>query len=666
MGLNFMLEKMRENSKGFLSWGIVILIGLTFAMWGVSDYFNGSFGRKYAAKINGEKLTWREVDMSFERARRQNGTSGLSEKDLKEQVRINLIQRAALLSNARALGFQVGEEQLAEALVQIPVFQVDGKFSKERYLEVLNSNAFSDIGFRQELEQDILLAQLGQGLTQTNFALPTEVARIVELFDERRNFGYFVLSQQKFRTGIELSEEELNQYYEKHKSDFMIPERVSIEYVELSLDRLAKQQKVTEETLQAFYKEHLISYAAPERVRARHLLISVPPNASKETEASAEAKAQDLMEKIKKGQDFALLATDHSDDKGSAKNGGDLGWFSKGQMVPVFEKAAFALNTPNEMTGPIRSQYGFHIIQLMEHKQAETRPFTEVRDLVLEQIQREKALALFVEQSDQLSKLAFEKASSLEPISEELGLKIQKTGFFSQADLGNLAKSGESSADPEKNPAKIVENPFVIAAAFSDAVLKQKNNSEAIQIGDYDIVVLRLKENKPAEQQSFAEASKTVKERLLAERTKDKVKELAESIQTRLRAGENPATMAENLNIPWEVKTGLTRHNNANPKDSSASSSSNINKDILSAVFKFPRLLESSADTIKAIPLSNGDYAIVVLYKVTPGKMSEVEPKMQTAYGRSISDGVAQLEFTLYVNQVLNDSRIEVSEASMQ
>lgn len=661
-----MLEKMRENSKGLLSWAIVILIGLTFAMWGVSDYFGGSFGRKYAAKVNGEKLTWKEVDMNYERIRRQKATSGLSEKDLKEQVRMMLIQRIALLTSVKSLGFQIGEQQLAEALVQIPVFQEDGKFSKEHYLEVLSNNGFTDGGFRRELEQDILLGQLEQGLTQTNFSLPSEVARVVELFDERRNFGYFMLTQQKFRTGIELSNDELKNYYEKNKSSFVIPERVSLEYVELSLDQLAKQQKVSEDELKDFYKEHLASYSAPERVRARHILISVPNHANQASagnngnkenkanqakssvstslEAAAEAKAKDLLAKIKQGEDFAALAKEHSDDKGSAKNGGELGWFTKGQMVPVFDKAVFALKEPKEIAGPVRSQFGFHIIQLLEHKQAETRPFTDVREMVLEQIQREKALAIYTEQSEALSKLAFEKNDSLSPIASKLGLKIQETGFFSRGSM--------SMSQQEKGDSKITENPFVVATAFTDAVLKQKNNSEPLQIGEYELVVLRIKEHKPSVQQSFDEAQSKAKERLLNERTKEKVKELAESIEKRILAGENPATMASNLNLTFNAKTAMTRHNNANEP---------LNKDILSAVFKLPRG-DSDKDVVKALALPNGDYAILVLQKVIPGNISQVEPAMQTAYQRSIRDGIAQLEFALYTNQVLNDARIEVSE----
>lgn len=655
-----MLEKMRENSKGLLSWAIVILIGLTFVMWGVSDYFSGSFGRKYAAKVNGEKLTWKEVDLNYERARRQKAASGLSEKDLKEQVRMMLIQRTAQLANIRVLGFQVGEQQLAETLVQIPVFQEDGKFSKEHYLEVLSNNGFTDIAFRKELEQDILLGQLELGLTQTNFSLPSEVARIVELFDERRNFGYFTLTQQKFRTGIELSNDDLKNYYEKNKSQFVTPERVSIEYVELSLDQIAKQQKVSEEELQAFYKEHLVSYSAPERVRARHILISAPAkgkdsaakdkdSTSKDTaslDEKANAKAMEVLAKLNKGEDFSALAKEYSDDKGSAKNGGDLGWFTKGQMVPVFDKAVFALKDPKQIAGPIRSQFGFHIIQLLEHKPAETRPFKEVRELVLEQIQKEKALALYTEQSEELSKLAFEKNDSLKPISEALGLRIKETGFFTRASLGRQEKNEDSKDDA----AKITENPFVIATAFTDAVLKQKNNSEPLQVGENDLIVLRIKEDKPAVQQSFDEATDKIKERLMVERTKEKVKELADSIQARIQAGENPATLAENLGLTWNVKTAVTRHNNtSNP----------LNKDILAAAFKLPH---AEKDATKALALPNGDYAIIVLQKVIPGNITEVEPAMQKAYQSSVRDGLAQLEFALYINQVMNDARVEISE----
>lgn len=633
-----MLEKLRQRAEGLLSWGIVLLIGLSFALWGVTDYFGGNRSRAIAAKVNGEKISWQQVDAMLDRMSRQFANSPVDEAALKEQVRMALIQRTALLAAAQTLGFRVGDEQVAETLLKIPSFQVEGKFSKDRYLEVLNKAAYTDVSFRQELARDVLLSQLEQGLIQSSFVLPNEAIRLASLTDERRNFKYLVLPLQKYQAGIKVSKQDLQSHYDSHASQYVIPEQVSVEYVELSLEQLAKQQVVSEAALKSFYEEHQASYSAPERVRARHILIPFAASA-KGSEEQASNKAQDLLKKIKEGADFAALAKTESVDTGSAKNGGDLGWFTRGQMVPEFEKAVFSLNKANELVGPVRTQYGYHLIQLIERKPAETRPFKEVRALVLEQVQREKAYALFAELSEKMAKLAFENPS-LEPIAKALGLKIQETPLFSQS----------SSSDPN-SASLLLKQPAVVEAAFSEPVLKQKNNSELLQIGEFNNIVLHVKKHQLAVQQTLEQVSKKIEQELIAERAKEKATEVANSLQKKLRAGEiTPAALATQLNLPWVTKTNIAR------------TSKEIDKAILAAAFQLPHRLEENKSAVKTFSLANGDRVLLMLDKVIAGDTNKTDENTWKAYQQGMIEMGAQLEFALYANRVLNEAKIEITE----
>lgn len=628
-----MLEAIRQKFQGIVLWIIILVIGLAFV--GLTDFFVSRGDHRIAVKVNGEKISWNTIEEVYHRMQRQYGDK-VDAKTLKEQVRNALTQRAILLHSARKLGFHVGDNQIAETLLQIPVFKVDGKFSKERYLQVLRDAGYTDIGFRQELAQDILVGQLEQGLNQSSFSLATELNRLIELIEQSRDIGFVVLQQQKFKQGIQPSKEDIQAYFDKHQSSFVVPEQVALQYVQLSVEGLAKNITVENHEAEAYYQEHKASYGAPERAHARHILIAVPENASASEETKAKERIKEVQDKINAGADFESLAKDHSDDTESGKKGGDLGWFTKGQMVPEFEKAIFNPEKTNTTRGPIRTAFGYHFIQLIEHKPAETRPFKEVSSLVKEQIQREKAQSLFIEQGEELAKLAFEQSSSLSPIAESLGLKIQETEFFNR----------------QGGKAKPTTSPEVIQAAFSDPILKQGNNSEPLKIGDGALVVVRLKAHQPAKQQTLQEVDKQIIERIVNERATTKTRELAESMIKRIRAGENPASVGKEKGLSWTTKKGVSRNN------------SEIDRNILNATFQASRPDENGKANIKAISLPNGDYLLLAINAVHDGDISKLDDNTRKSYRESLANTFGQQEFALYANRIVSQAKIEVSKPS--
>lgn len=258
-----MLENLNRKVRGLLSFAIIALIGLAFLMFGMSDYFSGSSQSDIAAKVDGEKISWNAVDTLLARLRRQFGEAPVDEATIRAQLRLSLVQKAALLAKAKSLGFRVGDVQIADTLLQIPVFQHEGKFSKERYLEVLGKAGYTDEGFREELAQNVLMAQLEQGLARSSFSSSLELERMVGLLHQKRDFGYSIIPQSKFKDIPSISAEELKSYFEGHQSQFVLSEQVSIEYVELSLDNILAAEKsstIPEEELKTYYKDHLQSF----------------------------------------------------------------------------------------------------------------------------------------------------------------------------------------------------------------------------------------------------------------------------------------------------------------------------------------------------------------------------------------------------------------------
>lgn len=624
-----MLQILRAKAQGAIAWIIVLFVGVAFAFFGLGDYFSGRGNREIAAKIDDQKISWQAVDNIYKRVSPQYGNQ-VDEKALKNQILMQLIRRVALIKEIKAQGFRVGDDQVAELLVNIPAFQVDGKFSKEQYLKTLGEANYTEIAFRQELLQDALLGQLEHGIMQSSFTTPIELKSTVGLVDQKRDFGYMIVRANKYKKDIKVSDKQIKSYYEKHKASLVKPEQVVLEYVELSLSKLADQIKPSREEVLAFYDAHQSAFSAPERVHARHILIAAPEGDAA-LDAKAKAKIEAISVELKKGAEFSKIAKDNSSDVGSAKNGGDLGWFVRGQMVPEFEKVAFELKKRGAIGGPVRTQFGYHLIQLVEHKDAETRSFSEVKDLAETQLKREKAETLFAEKAEVLAKLGFQQPS-LEPIAKELGLKQQETAAF--------GRDGGTS---------IASNPEVVKMAFSESLLKEKHNSEPIKISDDATVIIRVKNHQPAVQETLLEAQKKIADWLVEEGTRDRAKSIGEGILKKIQGNEKPTEVAAQQHLNWTVKSNVIR----SAKDPSS--------EIVMAAFQIPEPNpKSEKPSLNGFSLPNGDYLVLSLNKVKQGDWSTLPSDIQLSYLKGLTEFSSQLEYALFASQVLQEAQVKI------
>ncbi len=482
------LDLERKRLQKLLVGFVVVLIGIPFAFFGIEQYFqytaDTSVARVGDVAIEAEDLR-RALQQERQRLREMLGVEALralDERALQRQVLEGLIRRALLVQAAYGWGLSVEPVRVGLAIRQLPVLQdAEGRFDPERYRRLLAAQGLSVSQFEAGVREDLLVDQIRRGVGGTAFVTAPELDLWIRIQGERREVGYLLLPLERFTTGWEPDEEALRAYYEAHRDEFLRPEQVSIRYVELSVEDLAREEQVTEEELRTYYEEHAADYQAPEQRRARHILIRVAPEAPEEEVAEARARAEALLEEIRGGADFAELARRHSQDPGSARQGGDLGFFGPGVMDPAFERAVFALKEPGEVAGPVRTPFGFHLVQLVEVRPGETRPFEAVREEIAQRLRREKAARRFFDLSEQLANLSFENPGSLEPAAEALGLEIREAGPFTR-------EAGEG----------IAARPEVRRAAFDPEVLEGGNNSDPVELAPDHWVVLRVKEHRPA------------------------------------------------------------------------------------------------------------------------------------------------------------------------
>jgi peptidyl-prolyl cis-trans isomerase D len=624
-----MLQLLRERAQGFLAWVVVLCIAVTFIFFGLGDYFSTSGSSQIAAKVDGEKILWQTVDVLSERLARQY-EGRVDEKTLQQQILNTLVQRTALLLAAKKQGFRVGDTQIADLLIQIPAFQENGQFSKEKYLTTLAQASYTDNGFRHELAQDVLMGQWEQGVMQTSFATKAELNSMLALLDQKRNFGYLVIPANYYQKEISVSPDEISAYYEKNRSLFVAPETVALEYVTLSLKALAQTIKPTSDEIAAYYQEHQTAYTLPERVHARHILILAAEN-DPAADLAAKKKIDAILKTLKQGGDFAAIAKVSSEDPGSAAQGGDLGWFVRGQMVPEFENAAFAMHKPNSISEPIRTSFGYHLIQVVEHKDSAVRPLADVKSLVAGQIQNEKAELLFAEQSEKMATLALQEKNSLGPLVAALGVKLEETKAFGRP-------GGEG----------IASNAAVIQAAFSGAVLIGENSS-LIPLSEGEVVVVRVKKHQPAKQESLEEAKDNIRQLLVAEGSSTKAKAVGQKIVQAIRDGGKSADLAKQNTLVWTSKTNVGR------------STQDIDRQVLLMAFSLgPVEKTATAASTKGFSLQNGDYVVIALNKIILGEWSTLEPDVQKTYQQGLQGAGGQWEYGLYVNQVLRDSNVKI------
>lgn len=618
-----MLTTIREKSQGAFAWGILITICVPFALWGINNYMDS--GREApVASVGSKDFFQRDVNKAYEQYSQSLRGLGIDEQTLKAQALQKLIKDEVLLQYVNANSLTVTDDNIRGFVQTLEYFQTDGHFDEKKYKALLSSQRLSSSEFISRIKNALVMEQFQHSIMDSAIATPFDVEGFFKIQNQQRDVEYVTLP---LKPPAELlKEEEIAAYYQQHQDLYQSPEQVSIDYLELSLADIANKISVTEDKLRAFYDEQKDQYATPERRKISHILFAIndktPANLALE---KAQKAKQELSTK-----DFATLASDVSDDKMTAKMGGDLGLFTVGVMEKAFEEAAKTLKQ-GEVSEPIKSSFGYHLIKVTELVPGKTKPFDAVKDEVTKAYQKSQADNGFYEAGEKLAELSYQNPDNLQVAADALGLSIKKSTLFNK-------DKGEGIASEDK----------IRSAAFAEEVL-QGNNSTPIELGTERLIVLRMQEHKPAAPLELNLVKKDIQATLLSEKAKLIAVEKAKDIKARVQAGEKLQTLAGENKLEVKAIKGVMRRNTEIPPQ------------ILEALFKAAKPV-ADKPSVFSMTLPSGEPVVVSINKITEGIMTDSDKKQMELAKKNIANAFGQTEFNAVLTSLEADADISIKE----
>jgi peptidyl-prolyl cis-trans isomerase D len=500
-----MLEVIREHSKGWLGKLLLAAITVPFALWGIDSYLHQAGSSVAVAKVGGQSITMQEYSNALQNLRSQLQAQGktdpamLEDPKLKRSVLDKLIITHLLNAEVNRAKFMLSDEQLAKYITELPEFQQDGHFSQEVYDKLLAQNRLSPSQFEARIRGQLLTQEVREGVAGLAY-LPNGVAeQALKVENQQREVSVAEIKTKAFVPQTKVTPEEVKAHYDKNHDKFRVPEQVKLEFVVMSANNLIPGMQVNDDEMKKFYAENASKFQGDEQRRASHILISFGVSATPQAKQEARKKAEEVLAEVKKNpKNFEALAKKYSQDPGSAEKGGDLGVFGRGAMVKPFEDAVFSMS-PGAVSDLVESEFGYHIIKLTEIKgQAQT--YDDVKPQIRAELMYQKSLSKFSEQAENFSNMVYEQSNSLQPAAKAFGLQVQTTGWMSRAE-----------------GVKFFKNDRLMNLVFTDEVLKERRNTEAIEVTANNLLSARVVDYKPAAPRSFSEVSAGIEEYLKLE-----------------------------------------------------------------------------------------------------------------------------------------------------
>lgn len=584
---------------------IVILISIPFALWGIQSYL-GVGSEPVVAAVNGTEITDRELDYRYQnvrtRLREQLGAAYRPEmfddKSMRVQVLDGMIRDSVLLQTSDELGLRASDQELRTAILTNPAFQKDGRFDNATYERMLELQGMVPLQYEDSLRQRIVGTQLSRAIVATEITLESEFEESVRLDRQQRRVSYVRVPKSAFAGAEVVSEEDIAAYFESNQSQFQTPERIKVQYLVLESASISPSELPSEEQLRQRYEEELERFTESERRRVRHILIGLDSGADEAVEGAAKTSIAEIRERIAAGEDFAAVARELSQDPGSAGQGGDLGLIEPGLMDPAFDQAAFELEA-GQLSEPVRSQFGYHMIEVTEIEQGATKSFDDVKDELIVEFQKRGVEGQFFDWAERLANLSYESPDSLEPAAEALGLELKTSDWIDRS-------GGEG----------LLAHPKVTAAAFSDEVLKEGNNSDLIEPerDQMQAVVLRVLEHEEAAAKPIDDVRDEIAAVLTSQRASDAAAAKAAAMADALAAGEELTAGLEEYEVE---QLGLI----ARGADGGSAA---VPPEISGLAFTLARPEEGKA-SYGSVTLSDGDGAMVIVTEVLDGSLDDVD-----------------------------------------
>ena len=610
------IMSMRERGQGFGTKVIIGLIIIAFAFFGLGSITTFLTPVARVASVNGDDVTASEMEVAVERNRRMLMGQGmtpesLDEDELRANVLQSLITRKLLSQVVDELSLTASDASLDQSLVQTEVFQVNGSFDANQYRLVLASAGYDPVTYREELRLDEALGQLSEAIQGSSFMTDAELLRTTSLSRQTRDVTYITFNARDLETDLEVDPLSVQDYYDDNLDQFFTEETIDVAYVQLAKSDLMDAVDVTPEALQTFYADRIDLYTQDEQRRIAHILIAVSEDQDRD---AAMAQIIEIQSELAAGKPFSELAKTFSEDPGSAAAGGDLGIAERGIFVAPFETAAFELAAAGEISPPIETEFGFHLIQLSELVPAAVTAFDVVAESV-EQAYREEAVKEdYIASMSELDEMAFED-SDLEGISDQLGLEI--------VELRGQNRGSNTG---------ILSNAAVKDALFSPDLMIDGNNSAVIELNDGAAVVVRVTGYAESILKPFEAVTAEIETTLKQIKATGLAQSLALEVVARLQAGEITRAVAEAYGVEWSVKTDMTRYQ------------SDVPQALRTQAFALPKP-SANAKSVGIAQLDDGDVAVVSVTSVRNPEDSSIPGMENQAISQLLENQLGGLEF---------------------
>ncbi len=638
-----MLQSIHDQAQSWIAWVIVGLLIVPFALWGINSYFEGG-SSAVVAEVNGTEISLNEYQRSLQQQRqRMRQLLGanyrpemLEDPRMRRAVLDAMIENDLLNQAVDSDGFRISDELLFWQLQRTEAFQHDGKFSQEVYKQVLSSQGMSQPFFESGLRADLMQSQLLTGFRQASFVTDNELREAVRLQEQKRSLRLLTIPATVERIeSKDVGDEEIAAQYELNSVAYEIPEQVSIDYIELSVAELARDVPVDEDALQKLYEERKDSLLAEEERNARHILIELAEGADDDATTAAQARLDEVLGKLAAGESFETMAALYSDDPGSATVGGDLDFFPRGVMVPEFDEAVFSMQV-GEVSEPVRTPFGFHLIRLDEIQAEEIRPYEAVRGELSADLKRQAGEDLFFEYAETIANIAYEQPDSLENAAEAAGLVVKQSELFSrQGATGGIAT-----------------NPGVIKAAFSDMVLAEGKNSDPIELAEDHMVVVRVREHRPATRKPLESVRGEVVEAILEQRARVTAKSNGMALLDQIQSGElGTDAAAENVALQWSDVEQIDRADKA------------LSPEVIARAFQIKPL--AGQKRYAGTELRSGGYVLIELLAVEEGNLDAMDEKRVETLRRELADRNVKSHYQSYIASLRNQAEIMVYEEQL-
>jgi len=621
-------------------WVWYLIIGaliLVFAAWGAYGVVDLSFGQSsYAVKVNGESISSEEMNDQWQRQLPQlmeafgGDLTEAQRREFQQQLVSIKVRELATTQHARKVGFRISDQQLGRAFREEEAFQIDGQFSIQEARARLLNQGISEQAYLNDLRKRITSNQLLGAIGVSDFLTPAEGKRLLALLDEEREVRYLLLDPERYAGNEPVTAEAIQAYYDSHKDEFAVPESVRLAYAELSLADIAGLVNVTDAELQARYDQDKSQYVQAETRNARHILIAVD-EASQDAAKAAEAKA--LYDQIKGGADFAELAKKSSQDSASARNGGELGWASRETYAPAFAEKLFSMQ-PGDVSEPVKTEFGYHIIKLEGVRPQTGRDFAAVREEIATVLRNEKAIALFGSEQDRLQEQLESANANFDAVVKEFNMRRGEVANFERG-AGGLPLGSDAELNRE---------------VFGDAVLTQRRIGGPVQLAEDRITIFRVEDHRPASVRSLDEVRGEITTAVIRERGAAAALAAAEQGAKDLATGRTFEQVAAALKVKPEPTRFVAR------------SAPDLPVELRDALFVANRP-EPSKPLRKVVKLEDGGVAL--LESTTTRVAAQLDmPQLITLRTQRELQRYTRREIEAYIDQLVKSAKVRENPAA--